>query len=89
MYQDGKTDFLCCDGNYAHRGSYSDPFTEEEHELKFRHLTSRIRFVGKRDAVMYGVISVNNVKVTLLQRRIGHGISPRHLSLIPKLRIHV
>lgn len=67
MYQDGKTDFLCCDGNYAHRGSYSDPFTEEDHELKFRHLTSRIRFVGKRDAVMYGVISVNNVKVTLLQ----------------------
>lgn len=66
-YQDGKTDFLCCDGNYAHRGSYSDPFTEKEHELKFRHLTSRIRFVGKRDAVMYGVISVNNVTVTLLQ----------------------
>lgn len=66
-YQDGKTDFLCCDGNYAHRGSSSDPFTEEEHELKFRHLTSRIRFVGKRDAVMYGVISVNNVTVTLLQ----------------------
>lgn len=64
-YDNGKTDFLCCDGNESHRGAVSDLFTEEEHELRFRHLTPRIRFVGVRDPVMYGVISVNNVKVTL------------------------
>lgn len=64
-YRNGKTDFLACDGNEKHRGSASDLFTDKEHELKFRHLTPRIRFVGVRDPVMYGVISVNNVKVTL------------------------
>lgn len=64
-YKDGKTDFLCCDGKDAHKGSANDPFTNEAHELKFRHMTPRIRFVGKRDPVTYGVISVNNVKVTL------------------------
>lgn len=66
-FKDGTTDFLCCDGNVDHRGSSSDPFTDPQHELEFRHLTSRIRFVGKRDETMYGVISVNNVKITLLQ----------------------
>lgn len=64
-YKDGKTDFLCCDGKDAHKGSANDPFTNEAHELMFRHMTPRIRFVGKRDPVTYGVISVNNVKVTL------------------------
>ena len=64
-YGEGKTDFLCCDGNENHRGSVSDLFINEEHELKFRHMTPRIRFVGIRDQVMYGVISVNNVRVTL------------------------
>ncbi len=64
-YDNGKTDFLACDGNEAHKGSASDLFTNEDHELKFRHLTPRIRFVGIRDEVMYGVISVNDVKVTL------------------------
>lgn len=64
-YMDGKTDFLCCDGNEDHKGSASDPFTEKEHELRFRHMTPRIRFVGIRDQVTYGVISVNNVRVTL------------------------
>lgn len=64
-YDNGKTDFLCCDGNESHKGAASDLFTKEEHELKFRHLTPRIRFVGVRDPVMYGVISVNNVNVTL------------------------
>lgn len=64
-YDEGKTDFLCCDGNESHKGAASDLFTKEKHELKFRHLTPRIRFVGVRDPVMYGVISVNNVNVTL------------------------
>lgn len=66
-YRDGQTDFLCCDGNNAHKGSATSPFTEKEHELRFRHLTSRIRFIGVRDEVMYDAISVNNVEVTLLQ----------------------
>lgn len=60
-----KTDFLCCDGKQEHKGAASDLFTKSEHELKFRHLAPRIRFVGIRDEVMYGAISVNNVKVTL------------------------
>lgn len=66
-YQDGQTDFLCCDGNNAHKGSAASPFTDKAHELRFRHLTSRIRFIGVRDEVMYDAISVNNVEVTLLQ----------------------
>lgn len=64
-YDNGKTDFLACDGNEAHKGSASDLFTNEVHELKFRHLTPRLRFVGIRDEVMYGVISVNNVEIKL------------------------
>lgn len=64
-FQDGRTDFLCCDGNIKHLGSSAEPFTLKEHELEFRHLTSCIRFVGKRAPVMYGIISVNNVTVTL------------------------
>lgn len=63
QYRDGKTDFLCCDGNVNHRGALADPFTNRE--LEFRHLMSGIRFVGKRDPVMYGVISVRDVKITL------------------------
>ena len=71
-YKDGKTDFLCCDGNESHKGSAAEPFTDEKHELKFRHMTPRIRFVGIRDRVTYGVISVNNVRVTL---RESNGLS--------------
>lgn len=66
-YLNGQTDFLCCDGNDDHKGSATSPFTDEAHELKFRHLTSRIRFIGVRDKVMYDAISVSNVEVILLQ----------------------
>lgn len=64
-YKNGKTDFMCCDGNENHKGSVSDLFINEEHELKFRHMIPKIRFVGIRDQMMYGVISVNNVKVNV------------------------
>ena len=64
-YQKGQTDFLSCDGKQKHRGSTDDPFAQEEHELLFRHLTARLRFVGIRDEVMYNRIGVNNVKVTV------------------------
>lgn len=64
-YQNGNTDFLSCDAKQAHRGAENDRFTEETHELQFRHLTARIRFVGVRDEVMWNRIGVNNVKVTL------------------------
>lgn len=64
-YQNGNTDFLSCDAKQAHRGAENNRFTEEEHELQFRHLTARIRFVGVRDEVMWNRIGVNNVKVTL------------------------
>lgn len=62
-YQKGQTDFLSCDGKRKHRGSTDDPFAQEEHELLFRHLTARLRFVGIRDEVMYNRIGVNNVEV--------------------------
>lgn len=64
-YQNGSTDFLSCDAKEAHRGAEKDRFTEKAHELQFRHLTARIRFVGVRDEVMWNRIGVNNVKVTL------------------------
>ncbi len=64
-YQKGQTDFLSCDGKRKHRGSTDDPFAQEEHELLFRHLIARLRFVGIRDEVMYNRIGVNNVKVTV------------------------
>ncbi|MBM6659386.1 fimbrillin family protein [Bacteroides gallinaceum] len=64
-YQNGSTDFLSCDAKEDHRGAENDRFTEEAHELQFRHLTARIRFVGVRDEVMWNRIGVNNVKVTL------------------------
>ena len=64
-YQKGQTDFLSCDGKRKHRGSTDDPFAQKEHELLFRHLTARLRFVGIRDEVMYNRIGVNNVKVTV------------------------
>lgn len=64
-YQNGNTDFLSCDAKQAHQGAENDRFTEKEHELQFRHLTARIRFVGVRDEVMWNRIGVNNVKVTL------------------------
>lgn len=64
-YQDGTADFLSCDAREAHRGSAADRFIEEKHELQFRHLTARIRFVGVRDEVMWGKMGVNNVKITL------------------------
>ena len=67
-YQNGQTDFLSCDGKRKHRGSTDDPFAQEEHELLFRHLTARLRFVGIRDEVMYNRIGVNNVKVTVQGR---------------------
>lgn len=64
--QDGSVDFLSCDADREkHRGSANDRFIEEEHELQFRHLTSRIRFVGIRDEVMWNKIGVSNVKITL------------------------
>ena len=64
-YQNGNTDFLSCDAKQAHQGAENDRFTEKKHELQFRHLTARIRFVGVRDEVMWNRIGVNNVKVTL------------------------
>ena len=64
-YQNGSTDFLSCDAKEDHRGAENDRFTEEAHELQFRHLTACIRFVGVRDEVMWNRIGVNNVKVTL------------------------
>ena len=64
-YQDGTADFLSCDAKEAHRGSATDRFIEEEHELQFRHLTARIRFVGVREEVMCGKMGVNNVRITL------------------------
>ena len=67
-YQNGQTDFLSCDGKQKHRGSTDNPFAQEEHELLFRHLTARLRFVGIRDEVMYNRIGVNNVKVTVREK---------------------
>lgn len=64
-YQNGKIDFLSCDGNSQHIGSTDSPFTLEEHELKFRHLTACISFKAKRSDKMTGKIAVNNVKVTV------------------------
>lgn len=70
-YQDGKTDFLSCDvdkddtDGHSHKGSLNDRFTKEEHELQFRHLTSRIEFNVERAPEMIGKISVNNVSVTV------------------------
>ena len=64
-FRNGQTDFLVCDGCDAHSGSSTDRFTQEEHELKFRHLTARIRFVGIRDEVMHNKIGVSNVKIKL------------------------
>ena len=64
-YQDGTADFLSCDAKEAHCGSATDRFIEEEHELQFRHLTARIRFVGVREEVMWGKMGVNNVRITL------------------------
>ena len=64
-YQNGSTDFLSCDAKEDHRGAENDRFTKKAHELQFRHLTARIRFVGVRDEVMWNRIGVNNVKVTL------------------------
>lgn len=69
-YKDGKTDFLSCDGDddesdgHTHKGSANDRFTKKEHELQFRHLTARIRFVVIREADM-DRLSVSSVKVTL------------------------
>lgn len=64
-YQNGSTDFLSCDAKENHKGAENDRFTEKTHELQFRHLTARIRFVGIRNEVMWNRIGVNNVKVTL------------------------
>lgn len=64
-FRDGQTDFLVCDGCEAHKGCSADRFTEPEHELQFRHLTARVRFVGIRDEVMYNKIGVNNVTIQL------------------------
>ena len=70
-YKDGLTDFLSCDGCKAHKGSLEDRFTQEVHELVFRHMTARVRFVGIRDEVMYRRIGVNNVTITMAE---GHGL---------------
>ena len=70
-YQDGTTDFLSCDAKEEHQGSANDRFTKEEHELQFRHLTARIRFVGVRDEVMWSKIGVNHVNITLSE---GNGL---------------
>lgn len=64
-YQNATTDFLSCDAKEAHKGSAKDRFIEKEHELQFRHLTARIRFVGVRDEVMWSKIGVNHVNITL------------------------
>ncbi len=70
-YQDATTDFLSCDAKEEHRGAADDRFIEEEHELQFRHLTARIRFVGVREEVMWSKIGVNHVNITLSE---GNGL---------------
>lgn len=62
-YQNGKIDFLSCDGNSEHLGSTNSPFTLEEHELKFRHLTACISFKARRGDKMLNKIAVKNVNI--------------------------
>ena len=64
-YREGKTDFLSCDGNSGHLGSTKSPFTLEEHELRFRHLTACISFKAARGKKMIGKVGVRNVKIVV------------------------
>lgn len=59
-------DYLCCDGNIKHVGSSDNRFsTNKDRELEFKHLTSRITFIGRRDEVMNNKTGVRNVKITV------------------------
>lgn len=65
-YQNGRTDFLCCDGITTRSGSFNHPFTSsEEQELKYRHLTAKILLVGYRSEAMEGTVGVRDVQIHL------------------------
>ena len=72
----GKTDFLCSDGSKQIVGSYDSPFVEEgddtgneQRELKFRHLTAKLVFIGERSADMTNNVGVKDVKIRIHNSR--------------------
>lgn len=64
-YLTGKIDFMTCDGCVEHSASRDYPFTNQDKELKFRHLMACIRFRGERDKSMENIVGVKNVNITV------------------------
>lgn len=64
-FNEAKTDFMTCDGCLDHSASRNYPFTLEQNELEFRHLTACIRLLGKRDESMNNIVGVKNVRIKI------------------------
>lgn len=78
--RNGLTDFLSCDGCFEHSADNRDEnnFLQEDKELKFRHLTAKITFIGQRHREMIGYVGVRNVRIAV------HGTSDEgHRLVVP------
>lgn len=63
----GRLDFMSCDARDTQKGSYVDRFGQDKNKLLFRHLTSKLVFVGWRDNSMEQQEYVRNVRVSNIQ----------------------
>lgn len=70
---DGSVDLLSCDGCEAHSASMKkdnesdNTFLQERKELKFRHLTAKLTFLGERTPDMVGMVGVRNIRITFIK----------------------
>ncbi|EIY57703.1 hypothetical protein HMPREF1069_05018 [Bacteroides ovatus CL02T12C04] len=71
--RDGSVDLLSCDGCEAHSASMKkdnesdNTFLQERKELKFRHLTAKLTFLGERTPDMVGMVGVRNIRIAFIK----------------------
>lgn len=70
---DASVDLLSCDGCEAHSASMKkdeesdNTFLQEKKELKFRHLTAKLTFLGERNPDMVGMVGVRNIRIAFIE----------------------
>ena len=84
-YLTGKIDFMTCDGCVEHSAYRDYPFTNQDKELKFRHLMACIIFRGERDKSMENIVGVKNVNITVYNEIQSDGYKLFYLPLNFKL----